>query len=177
MSLMNRPHLRFLVRLFIVFHVLVIFIVPNRESILNADLSAIILPYANQLQINTAWQFFSPDPGPATFLVARVSRGSAQIAQEFLPPEEDEHFFRQFRNRRIAAMRFMGRDPNRATQVWIPYLCAKHPEATTISIEKVTSAVASLESVREGSARLNDISGQRAEFFIAGDCEKTELVE
>lgn len=162
--------------LLLIFHLSVIIMIPNRESFLNSALAPLFLPYSNELNLNVAWQFFSPDPAPATYLAAKISQDGTLIAEEWLPPEKDEFTFRQFFNRRIAAMRFISKDPERAKQVLIPYLCTKYEKATSVSIEKVVAGVPSLEAVREGQI-LNDISGQVAEFFAADDCDRGELVE
>lgn len=162
--------------LLLVFHLAVIIMIPNRESFLNSKLAPLFLPYSNELNLNVAWQFFSPDPGPATYLAAKISQDGNLIAEEWIPPERDEFTFRQFFNRRIATMRFISKDPERAKQVLIPYLCSKYETATNISIEKIVAGVPSLDAVREGHP-LNDLSGQVAEFFAADDCDRGELVE
>jgi hypothetical protein len=162
--------------LLLIYHLFIIVLIPNRESFLNARIAPAILPYANFLNMNTAWQFFAPDPGPPIYLVAKVSQDTNVLAEEWYPPEKDEFRFRQFFNRRIATMRFLSKDPARAKQVLIPWLCTKYEKATTVIVERVSIGVPSIDSVRQGQP-LNDLTGQHSEFFVSGDCERGELVE
>lgn len=160
----------------IAFHFLVIILIPNRESYLNQVLSPIFLPYSNFLNVNTAWQFFSPDPGPPVYLLSTVRGADAVLAEEFMPPEKDEFFWRQKFNRRIAVMRFATKDPERARRVLVPYYCHLYPEAVSVTIDKIQVPVPSLESIRAGGA-LNDLSSQVTSFYTSGECERGVLVE
>ena len=157
-------------------HLIVILLVPNRESYLNQTLLPIINPYINLISMNTAWQFFSPDPGPATYILSRVQKSAETIAEEYMPPEKDPFTFRTFFNRRVAVMRFLGKDPECARQILIPWLCQKYPEATSVHVQKVMVSVPSLDSVKSG-VQLNDLSSQIGVDFSSGDCDRGELVE
>lgn len=154
----------------ILFHLSVILFLPNRESYLNLAFQNVFLPYANIINMNTAWQFFSPDPGPANYLLMSIYAGDQLLAEEYLPPEKDDFFFRQSYNRRIATMRLLIKDPEIARRLLVPWLCQRFPKATSLKVQKITMAVPSLESVRQGNP-LNDLSTQHADDFISDHCE------
>ena len=160
----------------ILVHLFIILLVPNRDSYINQTLFPIINPYVNLISMNTAWQFFSPDPGPATYIFSRIQKGSETIAEEYMPPEKDQFTFRTFFNRRIAVMRFVGKDPERARQILIPWLCQRYPDATSVHIQKIIVTVPSLDAVKNG-AQLNGLAAQVGDDFSSGDCDRGELVE
>ena len=53
-----------LISLWICFHLLTIFVTPNRETYLGFKLSKVLEPYANSLELAANWNFFAPQPGP-----------------------------------------------------------------------------------------------------------------
>ncbi len=160
----------------ILFHFVVILLVPNRDSYINQSFMPVVGPYVNLISMNTAWQFFSPDPGLATYLYARIQRGSELMAEDNMPPEDDEFLFRTSFNRRVATMRFVGKDPERTRTILIPWLCQKYPEATSVHIDKVVVPVPSLDAVKLGG-KLNDLTARVGDEFTSGDCDRGELVE
>ncbi len=159
----------------ILFHCAVILTVPNRESFITQALGPIVLPYANLISMNMAWQFFSPDPGIPIYMTAQIQKNSEDIAEEQLPPEKDEYFFRTFYDRRTFSLRFAAKNPAGIQELVIPWLCRKYPEATSVVVSKTIASIPSLDSVRAGK-KLNELLKSPSMDFVRGTCTE-ELVE
>ncbi|MCX7977885.1 MAG: hypothetical protein N2578_02655, partial [Bdellovibrionaceae bacterium] len=57
-----RTPLLVLFSVWIVYHIVVISVIPNQSNFLNRYFEKAIVPYASQLGMNASWNFFSPDP-------------------------------------------------------------------------------------------------------------------
>ncbi len=157
--------------LFIIYHCLIVFLYPNRISYLNVFIQPYTLAYANLVGLNTPWQFFSPDPGPALYLKSYIFKDDKQIAEHLFPDEKDVYFFRSMFNRKTAAARFLIKSKDRAERIFIPWLCSLYPEATSISVHQRIVKVVSLADVR-GGEELNQMNEGMDKYFVTDDCTK-----
>ncbi|HTL12160.1 MAG TPA: hypothetical protein VL588_06715, partial [Bdellovibrionota bacterium] len=69
--------MRIAASLILVFHLLVVALVPNQHLYVHRASAGILLPYANLLGINTAWRYFAPDPAPPVYYEFDVTRPAA----------------------------------------------------------------------------------------------------
>ena len=159
-----------------IFHVLVIFIIPSRSNYFNGPLSALLLPYANTLSLNVAWQFFAPEPGPAVFWESEVRQDRAVIAKDILPEEENKFLLRTRYNRRVSMMRFLYNDLSRVSGLYIPYLCRIYPEATDVKVTLSQVPFPTIEEVKAGR-RVNDLLIRKDLNTIEESCTTGELTE
>lgn len=62
MKSMNRTFVKRLLSLWIIYHLFVIFVMPNAGSFLGRYFGSYLVPYANIFGLNSPWMFFSPNP-------------------------------------------------------------------------------------------------------------------
>lgn len=170
---------KFLISLWLVYHLFIILLFPNTQSLLSRKLDRFLLPYANTLNMNTPWQFFSPFPGPKFYIEYEVSStqtsesGEIQVEGKryFYPPESHtEPDWDNFR-RRLYSARFVAMDPNRLKEVFIPWVCRQHPDATMVSAEVIMAPVPNIEKAHSYS-RIAEMETPQTSYKVRGDCEK-----
>jgi len=140
-----------LLSVWLVFHVIVLVVMPNGASIMGRRLGPLIGPYGAMLGLNTAWNFFSPDPAHTMYLKFTVSYEDAdgkslkEAEEIFMPPEKDQGVWSLSKRRELYAMRYMILDPRRVDAVLGPWLCRTKAGATSIHIDHVINSVPTLD--------------------------------
>jgi hypothetical protein len=162
--------------IFIIYHFVVVGVLPNSSSIVGRTLSRFLLPYANLFGFNTSWQFFSPGPAETFFLEYQVE--SAKSGEDLdtptllFPPKRSGYSFDDFYSRRLYSMRFFVIYPDRLQQFFIPFLCRQNPGATGIWVESVFERLPSLEKLSSERTSLHDLAERsqlpRQRFPCAG---------
>lgn len=151
--------------LWILFHLLVVLVMPNLGSYVGRTLQKYLTPYGNSIGLNASWNFFSPDPAHTMYLrytayFENENGEELQEPQEHYFPESGEkpvHDIRQKRN--LYAMRFMILDSQRLKTVLGPWLCRQHPQASRIYMEHVIQTVAPLDEAQAFQDRsMKDLS-------------------
>jgi hypothetical protein len=142
--------LRVLVSLFLLYHLAAVLILPNPSSMLGRKYSRYLADYANNLGINTTWQFFSPGPAPTFYLEYEIETGSEELDEEpqthQFPERRRASFYDELFNRTMSAMRFFVLAPEETFErFFVPWLCNKHPGAKRISIRTVGEPVVNIE--------------------------------
>ena len=124
-----------------------IMIMGNGGSYLGRYFQNILVPYANQIGMNTTWNFFSPDPASVMYLKYRVyfndEKGIAikDPIEEYYP-ESGRTSEPDIRKRRHSFMaRYMILDPKRVQVILAPWICKKYPGATDLFIENIIEMV------------------------------------
>jgi hypothetical protein len=148
---------RFAASLLAIYFVAFQIFVANPDLYVSESLSPIFVPLANILNLNVAWEFFSPDPGNIMYLNVSVKKNGTEIAREEMPPREHSFFIETRYLRRAAIMRYMLMDYDRLNTIFIPWLCQRYPEGTEVEIALDTYSFPSIEDVAEGRRRLNEL--------------------
>ena len=107
--------------------------------------------YGNQFGLNTTWQFFSPNPGSLRYLDYNAiieSEDKVDIESYTFPPQGDEVFFKTNQARMFYYMVRMITHSQNIADYLIPYLCRKHPQATSIAIKAVDKQIPTMEKAR-----------------------------
>jgi hypothetical protein len=151
--------------LWIVFHLLVMVLMPNTMSYPGRTLAAVVRPYAAVLGLNAFWNFFSPDPAHTMYLKFTLynedSEGNSLTPERemFLPSQKDGGILDLGKRRELYAMRFMLLDPSRVDAILGPWLCRHYGPVTEIRIEHVVNSVPTLdEAVLFGNREVKDMS-------------------
>lgn len=140
----------FLAFVFVYFTSMMI-VLGNGSSFLGRYLGHFFTPVANQVGLNTTWNFFSPDPAHTMYLRYIVhfedEYGNAikESVQSLFPPEETNDDFRVHIRRLSYVMRFYASSPSRLGEYLIPWLCKKNPGATRIQTDVLFNRIPSLE--------------------------------
>jgi hypothetical protein len=170
---------KFLISLWLVYHLFIIALFPNTQSLLSRQLDTYLLPYANLFNMNTPWQFFSPTPGPKMYIEYEVSNtqtsdlGTTQIESKkyYWPPQEHKFDFESFR-RRLYSARFMAVDPERLKEVFIPWICRQHPDAMMVSLEVIMAPIPNVEKAATFSNKVQEMEKPTASTKMRGDCPR-----
>ena len=158
---MSRNLIKILLSLAIIYHLLAVIVFPNPNSILARSLAPLINPYGNTLGLNTTWQFFSPDPGHLRYVSYQVvveTGEDFQLEDFSWPPDNTEGMFTANIGRRFYhAFRTVLTDDKRQNYL-VPFLCRKHPQATSIVIKTVNKVIPSIEEMQlESYSKFSDV--------------------
>lgn len=146
--------------LWIIYHLFVILLFPNASSLLSRKLDYLLLPYANSLNMNTPWQFFSPWPGPKMYIeyvtftekdtVDDPEKGFEVLESEksYFPPKNQTDPDWDNWRRRLYATRFVSMDPERLEKTFVSWVCRQNPKATGVLLEIFLYPVANIEKAK-----------------------------
>lgn len=144
-----------LLLVFVFFYFLsMMLVMGNGHSFLGRYLSAIYIPVANSIGLNTTWNFFSPDPANVMYFRYDVifedeyGHTTEDTFEDYFPKSKDEgRDFRLDRRRSAYAMRWLALDPERIRQFFIPKICKEHPKARKIQVELIVKPIPPLEKI------------------------------
>lgn len=164
----------------IVFHLSVISILPNYESILARKLPRYLIEYANLLNLNTSWRFFSPTPGPTFYFEYEAfnenqPEGMGQLLY-WPPPSTSNFFFNQWNwMRGLNSVRYFALYPDHIENFFVDWVCRQSPTATAVSITQIIEALPSwdkwkleLESTSKLHSKFRTESGAPQKY----DCKR-----
>jgi hypothetical protein len=150
----------------IVYHLIVIVILPNSDSILGRELGPYLAPYANVFGLNTSWRFFSPEPSPAIYYIYDADMddgGTVEAADNFWkrrgfvtgrwPPDKPTGMLSQNVKRLAYHSRFTTVNSEKTEKFLGDLLCRFYPRAHTISVRGIVEEMPSIENF--DSNRLN----------------------
>lgn len=152
--------LRFIISVFLLYHLAVVLIMPNPGSLLGRKFSRYLTDYANTLGINTTWQFFSPGPAPVFYLEYDVESEDldAETPSFQIPPKRRASYYDEFYNRTLYSMRFFVLAPVETFErFFVRWLCKQHPEAVSLAIRTVGEPVKNIERA-QGEESFDDLS-------------------
>jgi hypothetical protein len=141
------------VSIFLIYHLLAMTILPMGSGLLIRELGRYFAPYANLLQMNTTWQFFSPGPSPIFYLeysfLELDSNGEETETEPRLLPERRQTFgYSDSYNRRLFSMRFFSLNQQRLEQYLVPWLCKQNPKAIQVTVRQMFGEINSVERIR-----------------------------
>lgn len=139
----------------------------NGASFLGRYLSSIYIPIANNIGLNTTWNFFSPDPAHTMYFKYYVYKNddsgdlSIDSEEHYFPENIKDHNFRMDQRRLSYVMRFLALDQNRIESIFIPWVCKNNPKATHVRTEVELYRIPTLEVVQTlGPDFLNQIPAE-----------------
>ena len=147
--------LRALLSVFLIYHLLAVVILPMGTGLIIRETGRYFIAYANQLGLNTTWQFFSPGPSPSFYLEYSYGfdlEDNPDGYETHLMPEKRVGFgWSDFYNRRLFSMRFMALNAGRTERYLAPHLCRLKPEAKTVTLRTLVTKVESVDRAMLGS--------------------------
>ncbi|MDZ4660456.1 MAG: hypothetical protein SGJ18_02435 [Pseudomonadota bacterium] len=169
-----------IVSLWIVYHLFVILLFPNSSSLLSRKLDTFLLPYANSLNMNTPWQFFSPWPGPKMYIeyvtysekdaVDDSEKGFELLESEkrFFPPKNQRDPDWDNWRRRLYATRFISMEPERLEKTFVAWVCRQSPKMTGVLLEVFFYPVANIEKAKDfvKASDIEDPQGGGVQKFV-----------
>lgn len=155
--------LKFVFSIFLLYHLAVIVIMPNPSSLLGRKYARYLIDYANQLGLNTTWQFFSPGPAPVFYLEYTVENANEEEGETFQIPERRRaSYYDELYNRTLYSMRFFVLAPSETfDSFFVPWVCKRHPEAAALTIRTQGEPVVNIERAT-GDESFDDLSHKTA---------------
>jgi hypothetical protein len=154
-----KPSVKIALSVFIVFHLYVVFVLPNPDGILYRASHAWISPYGNQFGFNTTWRFFSPNPAVKVLeydVFTRDINGELQGETFRFPQNLEQEDSRENFNRKMNFSMYMMSRNELLEKVLGPRLCQMHPGAESVSISMRGHEQPTIESSKfQGSERKN----------------------
>ncbi len=129
------PFLKIILSLWIVYHLLVIIIMPHKQSPSYLFFRPYLTSYARSLSMDSNWKSDTLDPGRYFYLEYDVTRKNSIETYQWPPSRKESKrvFFNH--NRLIAHSRFFLNIRKRyIRRAFLPYLCRLHPSAEEISL-------------------------------------------
>ena len=143
-------------------------IVANPHSIPARRAPHFMLHYASTLGLNTPWRFFSPNPPIGErYLEYEVHKEGAfsedgfdeeAFSYHYWPPKPSSLLFQANINRAFTHSIATTSSEERLRDFFIPWLCRKHPEAYSISIQAKTKRLPSIEIAQIKKTRFEFLS-------------------
>lgn len=149
--------LKTVLAIFLTYHFLAVLILPMGSGLIIRETGQFFAPYANLLEINTTWQFFSPGPSPIFDLeysfLEEVEHENGEIevqeSEPFLLPGKRRSFlYSDHYNRTLFSIRFLSGDQGRLESYLVPWLCRKNPSADQVLLRQNFTHVMNLEKAR-----------------------------
>lgn len=157
----------------LIFHLSVMIIMSNGSSFFARSMGNFYRYYANQLNINTNWNFFSPDPAQVMYIQYTVytldeyGNELQPTLEEYFPKEKNQGSFGITHRRDFYLSRYLLLSEERLENMFVPWVCRQHPQATHILVRTVTEQVTPLEEIsknQRSSLRLEASSVFKKEF-------------
>ena len=171
---------------FIVYHLLAIFILPNNTSILCRKLAFLVTPYANAVGLNTSWQFFSPEPSPTIHFVYDADtteseevppKNSFWKERGFVtgqwPPDRPAGMWTDGIRRLVYHSRFTTMSRERAGRFLGAVLCRFYPGTPLISVRMVVSEIPSIERSAIDDQSFSQMAAERDLETFEFSCRKS----
>lgn len=144
----NKPILKSLLTVIILYLLTVVVVMPNGSSLLGRVLSPLILDFSNQFGFSVNWNFFAPDPAHTMYIsyVVNFPEDSKDSVAGYIPPEREKIVVDASERRFLYAMRFMIVDDKRLKKILGPYLCKKYEGASSIYIRSVLEPITNFDA-------------------------------
>jgi hypothetical protein len=147
---MKAKWLPLILSVFLIYHIVAILLYPNPGSVLYRYLDPVFSAYGNQLGLNTTWQFFSPNPGTFRYLsydTVIETDDDIDLKSYTFPPQDDSLLQTNQARLFYFTVRMISHPPN-IKKFLVPYLCRKHPEATSIALKAVDKRIPSMAKAK-----------------------------
>jgi hypothetical protein len=154
------PRWTWVLNLFLIFHLSVMFITPNKENYFGYRLFKVLEPYVNFFEFSANWTFFSPDPALPVYIDWKAfDRDGNEIKTGTFPDLGSPFIVGDRFIRRVSATRFMLIHDGNIQKSYVPYLCGKYPGAFSIRLSQVLMHPPRLVEIIEGKKDARDESG------------------
>lgn len=146
------------VSLLIIYHLLCIVILPNYNSLLGRSVGDYLTAYANTLNFNTTWMFFSPNPGGQRFIEFQISKGKDPDEISYWPPKSRAGILWDNYNRRMYHSMLTTLSDSRVRGYFVPFLCRTHPYAKHVTIQTLTDSTPAIENAQLDERKFSELN-------------------
>ena len=131
--------LKLLVSVFIVYHLLMVFISPNKLSMIHEKLMPYFISYAHTLAMDVGWSFYAPNPYSYFYFEYEVIYKNDRVNTFRWPPSRKESKKNIFSYNRLIShtLFFMLSGARNVRKHLLPYLCHIHPESKEITAQAI----------------------------------------
>jgi hypothetical protein len=168
---MQHMKAKILLSLFLVFHVIAIFVLPNPDSILYREWQNVIATYGSTIGMNTTWRFFSPNPSLSTVEYEVVKSGHEPEKFRY-PASVEQVGSREAFNRLMNFAIFMAASRETLERFLHPYICKMHPDAEQIAYYIITNKFPTIENAQLRASSREDLSIKSRNPAGEFDCAK-----
>ncbi len=149
----------------IVFHLLAVVIMPNKNTYLGYLFARWLEPYANSLELASNWNFFAPEPGmPMRLEFETVDSKGDQLVHDFWPTLRSPW-------RKIALSHFIMKGPPGGEALFGKFLCGKNPAASSVRMWKNSYGLPDLMEVADGKKNIKDEILVERQWISEWNCE------
>jgi hypothetical protein len=141
------------VTVWLIFHISVMIVMSNGSSFFARSMGNFYRFYANQLNINTNWNFFSPDPAQVMYIQYTVytlddyGNDLQPALEEYFPKEKNQGSFGLTHRRDFYLSRYLLLSEERMENMFAPWVCRQHPQATNILVQTMVEKVTPLDEM------------------------------
>ncbi len=169
MRLLLQKLLKPILSLWIVYHLFVIFVMPNASSYLGRSLGTYLVPYANIFGLNSPWMFFSPNPAPEYIMNISLYPKDGQNVEDvqtlFWPERSKAILLSTPGIRNFYLMHFLIRSPQYIETLLAPWVCQQYPNTESIHVNVRVKTPASLDKSRALNHEDLMLSFEEANYF------------
>ena len=132
------PFVKIIVSLLIGYHLIMIVIMPNRQSMLYDTLRPYFISYARSFSMDSIWAYYAPNPITYFYFKYEVIKKKSVETYRW-PPTRRESKRVLFNHKRFISHSqfFLIMGANNVRRHFIPYLCRLHPLAKEIAVKVV----------------------------------------
>jgi hypothetical protein len=162
---------------FVCWHLLCVFILPNPNSVLYNELRSWVVKYGTFLGVQTTWIFFSPRPMMSSLEYDVFYDGTEKLESETFryPRPIEEEGFREVYNRKLNNAVFFSNQPEQFSQIYAPILCKIHPHAKEISVYVRHREMSEMEKSRIiGRTNITELGKVQRQAITDIDCRESE---
>jgi hypothetical protein len=166
------PKWTILLNLFLLFHLSVMFITPNKENYFGYRLFSVLEPYVNFFEFSANWTFFSPDPALPVYIDWKIfDREGNELKAGTFPDIGNPFIIGDRFIRRVSATRFLLIHEGNLRKSLVPYLCRETPKSFSVRLSQVFMHPPRLVEIIEGKKDAHDESGTERSSIGLEYCE------
>lgn len=162
------------------YQLVIIILFANGSSVLGRRVGAYFVPYANAIGLNTAWNFFSPDPAHTMYIRYEVyfedkeGNDLKEPITAYFPKEKNKLAESTTSRRYLYAMRYYMIQPKKIEFFLAPWLCRQYLGASHIRVQYEIESIPNLDeaSIYAQTVSVDDMIEKIKYLNIKHDCRK-----
>ena len=169
--------LKVIASLWILYHLVAIFIIPHKSSLIHENLKKYFISYAQTLSFMVTWDFYAPYPSLYYYFEYEVISPKNKVETFRWPPSRKEFKSVYLNHNRLIyhARFFMLSGRKRIARNFIPYLCTLHPTAKEISLKAILENRPHFKKARmfkKGFFSQENKKNMQEWFTVSSKCKK-----
>jgi hypothetical protein len=171
----SRVVIRGLLSVFILFHLVIVLLVPVGENAISSTFQKVIEPYTHFFELTNRWAFFAPEPSPPVYIEWELVNAQGDgFKKGMFPEQKNPYAFRERQNRRVAAAEFVLPVESYVEKVMVPYLCEQNPGVDSVRLWRVAYTIPPMADVASGKRKIGDDQGSQRLLVAHSFCHSGE---